>query len=468
MTKRRGTDLIKGRRIHETTGLVQNKVRKALSRLIQLESREKLKKVLDKFHPNEIALLLPGFYQKERKYILDILYDLDKAGNTLSEFPGRIAGEYLNYFEAPKIVEICRHTSPDKAADLLGHLQKEKVDEILDLLGGKKSELLETLVAHEETTAGGLMTTEFISIQEDMRVKDALRIFREKKDIEMNFYLYIVDVRNHLIGVVSLRQLVLAEDGQTLADVMNTDIIRVNTGTPQEEVAMLVSKYNLLALPVVDDRNKLMGVITVDDVIDVIQDEATEDFYRMAGLEKHDRVFSSPFYSIKKRLPWLMLNMMTALCAASVVGFFQDIISALVILAVFMPVVAGMGGNAGMQTITVMVRGMALGELRMNNVWRVFFKEVAVGMVNGLVVGVIMGSIAYFLNGNPILGMVVALAMVINIFVAALVGTLVPIGLKALKLDPAIASSIFVTAITDTCGFFTFLGLAKVFWHLLT
>ena len=458
---------MQGSRIYKSDHFVQKQLKKAVSRLILLDSREKLIKLLEKFHPNEIVLVLPNFTLKERKYILEILFDLNKAGDTLSEFPAQIAGEYLSHFEARKIVEICRHTSPDKAADLLGYLSEEKVDEILTLLGGKRSKLLERLVQHEETTAGGLMTTEYLSVEEDKTVKQALEIFRAKKDIEVNFYLYIVDARNHLIGVVSLRELVLSEDDQKLGAVMNSDVIRINADMPQEEVALLVTQYNMLALPVVDDANKLVGVITVDDVIDVIQEEATEDFYKMAGLEKTDRVFSSPFYSIKKRLPWLMLNMMTALLAATVVGLFQDLISAFVILAVFMPVVAGMGGNAGTQAITVIVRGMALGELRRDNAMRAFFKEVAVGIFNGFCVGTIMGLMAYLLKGNPVLGLVVGLALVINLFVAALVGTLVPLGLKRLKFDPAIASSIFVTTATDVCGFFSFLGLAKLFWNIL-
>jgi magnesium transporter len=235
----------------------------------------------------------------------------------------------------------------------------------------------------------------------------------------------------------------------------------------QEEVARQVASYNLLAIPVVDEENKLVGVITVDDEIDVIKDEATEDVYRLAGVSSDDRVFTSAGESLRKRLPWLMVNLVTAFVAALVVWTFQDTISVVTALAVFMPVVAGMGGNAATQTLTVIVRGIALGELTWSNTRKALFKEAAVGLGNGLVCGLIAGLIVWLLRGDPWLGLILAMAMVINMFVAATAGTLIPLSLRALKVDPALASSVFITTLTDVFGFLSFLGLGTLFIRYL-
>jgi magnesium transporter len=235
----------------------------------------------------------------------------------------------------------------------------------------------------------------------------------------------------------------------------------------QEEVARQVASYNLLAIPVVDEENKLVGIITVDDVIDVIKDEATEDVYRLAGVAGDDRVFSRPIESLRKRVPWLQVNLVTAFIAAFVVGLFEDTIAKVTVLAMFMPVVAGMGGNAATQTLTVIVRGIALGELTWANTRKALFKEAAVGVGNGLATGVVAALVVLIWKGDPTLGLIIGAAMVINMFVAATAGTLIPLSLRALKVDPALASSVFITTLTDVFGFLSFLGLATVFIRFL-
>jgi magnesium transporter len=248
---------------------------------------------------------------------------------------------------------------------------------------------------------------------------------------------------------------------------MTTDLISVRADMDQEEVARLVASYNLLAIPVVDEENKLVGVITVDDVIDVIKDEATEDVYRLAGVTGDDRVFTPAKESLRKRLPWLLVNLATAFLAASVVGLFKNTIDKVVALAIYMPVVAGMGGNAATQTLTVIVRGIALGELTWSNTRKALFKEAAVGMGNGIACGTIGALVAWLFSSDPMLGGILAMAMIINMFVAATAGTLIPLMLRAMKIDPALASSVFITTLTDVFGFFSFLGLAKVFLRYL-
>jgi magnesium transporter len=277
----------------------------------------------------------------------------------------------------------------------------------------------------------------------------------------------VIDGRRHLVGVVSLRRLLLVPPTTPLKRIMTTDLISVRADMDQEEVARQVASYNLLAIPVVDEENKLVGVITVDDVIDVIKDEATEDVYRLAGVAGDDRVFTKASESLRKRLPWLVINLATAFLAASVVGIFETTIGLVTALAVFMPVVAGMGGNAATQTLTVIVRGIALGELTWGNTRKALFKEAAVGIGNGFACGLIGALVVWIFKGDPVLGGILALAMIINMFIAATAGTLIPLSLRALKVDPALGSAVFITTLTDVFGFLSFLGLGALFLRYL-
>jgi magnesium transporter len=300
-----------------------------------------------------------------------------------------------------------------------------------------------------------------------MTVGEAITELQTNRDVEMVFYLYVVDERRHLVGVTSLRRLLLVAPETPLKRIMTSDPTSARVDMDQEEVARLVASYNLLAIPVVDEENKLVGVITVDDVIDVIKDEATEDIYRLAGVAGDERAFTPAAESLRKRLPWLGINLVTAFLAASVVALFEGTISQITALAVFMPIVAGMGGNAATQTLTVIVRGIALGEVTWSNSRKALLKEAAVGVGNGVVLGLVAALVAWIARGNPVLGLVLCAAMIINMFVAATAGTLVPLGLRAANIDPALASSVFITTLTDVFGFFSFLGLATVFARYL-
>ncbi len=248
---------------------------------------------------------------------------------------------------------------------------------------------------------------------------------------------------------------------------MTPDVISVRVETDQEEVARQVASYNLLAVPVVDEENKLVGVITVDDVIDVIKDEATEDLYRLAGVSGDERVGTPPFEALSKRLPWLGVNLVTAFVAASVVALFEGTISRVTALAVFMPIVAGMGGNAATQTLTVIVRGLALGELSWGNAQKALVKETLIGIGSGLTLGIVAALVAWVTKGAPMIGLLLGLAMLCNMIVATVAGTLVPLGLKAMRVDPALASAVFITTFTDVVGFASFLGFATIFLKYL-
>jgi magnesium transporter len=311
------------------------------------------------------------------------------------------------------------------------------------------------------------MNPNVFALNEDITVGEAITEIQSSRDVEMVFYLYVVDERRHLVGVVSLRRLLLVSPETPLKRIMTADIISARADMDQEEVARQVAAYNLLAIPVVDAENKLVGIITVDDVIDVIKDEATEDIYRLAGVAGDERAFTPARESLRKRLPWLGINLLTAFLAAAVVSLFEGTIDLFPVLAVFMPIVAGMGGNAGTQTLTVIVRGIALGELTWSNSRKALLKEAAVGLGNGVVLGAAAAGVVWMARGNPTLGLVLGMAMIINMFVAAAAGTLIPLGLRAVNIDPALASSVFITTMTDVFGFLSFLGLATVFARYL-
>jgi magnesium transporter len=331
----------------------------------------------------------------------------------------------------------------------------------------KESGQVESLLEYGEQTAGRIMNPAVFALNEDLTVGEAITALQGSRDVEMVFYLYVVDVRRHLVGVTSLRRLLLVSPETPLKRIMTPDIISVRVDTDQEEVARQVASYNLLAVPVVDEENKLVGVVTVDDVIDVIKDEATEDLLRLAGVSGDERISTPAGEALRKRLPWLGVNLVTAFVAASVVALFEGTIEKVTALAVFMPIVAGMGGNAATQTLTVIVRGLALGELSWANARKALGKEAVVGLGNGLALGLVAAGVAWVTKNDPMLGLLLGMAMVCNMFVAATAGTLVPLGLKAMKVDPALASSVFITTFTDVVGFASFLGLATVFLRYL-
>ena len=349
-------------------------------------------------------------------------------------------------------------------AAIIDYLPEELSAAVLELMQKKPASAdVGDLLEYPEKTAGRIMNPKVFALSEDMTAAEAITALQASRDVEMVFYLYVIDGRRHLVGVVSLRRLLLVPPDTPLKRIMTTDLISARVDMDQEEVARQVASYNLLAIPVVDEENKLVGVITVDDVIDVIKDEATEDVYRLAGLASDDRVFTTPIESLRKRLPWLIVNLATAFIAASVVKLFEGTIGVVTSLAVFMPVVAGMGGNAATQTLAVIVRGIAIGELTWSNSRKALIKEALVGIGNGVACGIVGGGIVWLIQGTPWMGVILALAMIINMFVAATAGTLIPLSLRALKIDPALASSVFITTLTDVFGFFSFLGLGALF-----
>jgi len=443
----------------------------SVRRLLRMGATPNLLNLLQKQHPADLAQIFAELPDKERHAAFNTLVEKNGrlAMEALSELGAEKGAELLALRSAEEIARFAQDMPSDDAAALIDHLPPELANAVIDLIrpkpGGGVTELLE----YEVKTAGRLMNPNVFALSEELTAGEAVTALQAARDVEMVFYLYVVDERRHLVGVVSLRRLLLVPADTPLKRIMTTEVYSARVDTDQEEVARQVASYNLLAIPVVDGENKLAGIITVDDVIDVIKDEATEDVYRLAGVSVDDGVLTPPKESLQRRLPWLLVNLITAFLAASVVGLFKDTIDEIVALAIFMPVVAGMGGNAATQTLAVVVRGLALGELTWTNARQALVKEGLVGMGNGLangLVGAILVTI--FTGGNWPLGLILMAAMQINMVVAAIAGTLIPLGLRALKVDPALASSVFITTLTDVFGFASFLGLAKIFKRFLT
>jgi magnesium transporter len=442
----------------------------SVKRLQRMGATSNLVNLLQKQHPADLAQLFSELSEKDRQSVFSLLAERHSrlAMEALSELGPEAGAALLADRSAEEIVKLTQELPSDDAAAIIDYLPKELSAAVLELLqqkkpGGEVGELLE----YAEQTAGRIMNPKVFALAEDMTAGEAITALQGSRDVEMVFYLYVIDARRHLVGVVSLRRLLLVPPPTPLKRIMTTDLISVRADMDQEEVARQVASYNLLAIPVVDEENKLVGVITVDDVIDVIKDEATEDVYRLAGVAGDDRVFTPALESLRKRLPWLMINLATAFMAASVVGVFENTIATVTAFAVFMPVVAGMGGNAATQTLTVIVRGIALGELTWSNTRAALLKEAAVGVGNGIACGAIGALVVWIVRGEPMLGAVLAMAMIINMFIAATAGTLIPLSLRALKVDPALASSVFITTLTDVFGFLSFLGLGTLFLKYL-
>jgi magnesium transporter len=442
----------------------------SVRRLLRMGATPNLLNLLQKQHPADLAQIFAELPEKERHAAFNILVERNGrlAMEAVSELGPEKGAELLSLRSAEDIARLTQEIPSDDAASLIEHLSDDLRSAVLELIrpkpGGGVTELLE----YEERTAGRLMNPNVFALSEELTVGESITALQQARDVEMVFYLYVVDERRHLVGVVSLRRLLLVPPDTPLKRIMTTEVYSARVDVEQEEVARQVASYNLLALPVVDAENKLVGVITVDDVIDVIKDEATEDVFRLAGVSREDGVLTPPRESLRRRLPWMLVNLVTAFVAASVVGAFSATISQVVLLATFMPVVAGMGGNAATQTLAVIVRGIALGELTWTNARQALMKEGLVGLGSGFGTGLLGALGVWAFTGNWQIGLILMAAMMLNMFVAAVAGTLIPLGLRALKIDPALASSVFITTLTDVFGFFSFLGLATVFLRYLT
>lgn len=423
---------------------------------------EDFQAIIDYTHPVDLLEAIHKLDDEDAKIILNRFPD-ETLGRILEEEEDEERYDFLSQFSKSRQKEILEEMSTDEIVDFVATLNEQQEEEVLSNLNIEDLEDVKELMQYDPDTAGGIMTTEFISIRQNKTVLKTLEYLQQNgHEAEMAFYMYVVDKEDHLKGVVSVRDIITSKFDVKIEDITNPNVVSLNINDDQEVIAAIFDKYDYIMLPVVDDNNVIKGIVTVDDVIDIIQEETTEDMHLLAGVDGDEKVDSNIIESIRSRLPWLVINLITAILAASVVSRFSATIEAVVALAAINPIIAGMGGNAGNQSMTIVVRAIALNELNGENAKKVFFKELIVGMISGLSIGLLIGIGCQIVYGNFFLGVVTAVSMLLNLIIATMVGYLVPVILVKFKVDPALASSIFVTTCTDCFGFFIFLSLATI------
>lgn len=413
-------------------------------------------------HASDLADLIESLDDEERLVLLSAL-PAEVASEALAEMEEVEHPEDILVALAPqKRVELLHELAADDAVDLIAELEPEEQAELLEALPVEEARELKGLLLYEEQTAGGRMTTELVAVPHTLTAAEAIEdVRRQGREVEDFYNVFVVDAARRLLGTVPLDDLVLADPARPVAELVVPPVATVRPSTDQEEVGRLMSRYNLVSMPVVLEDGTLVGRITFDDVIDVLEEEQTEDILRLAGLYEEEEVGGTWTQAVRRRLPWLALNLATAVLAASVVYVFSETIEQAVILASIMPIIAGLGGNAGTQALAVTVRRIALAGEAIRGRWRVVLKEVLVSLVNGAALGALTAALSTVVGGQPSLGLVVLLAMWGNILAAGFAGSFVPLLLDRLGIDPAVASSTFVTAFTDLCGFFLLLGLGS-------
>jgi len=405
-------------------------------------------------NPADIAEVLGDLSQDQATDLVHHLFLSQAAAEPLGEMDADDSAELVAQLDRKEASVILARMDPDDAVDVLLELPEEVQQELLSRLSRSDARVLTELLAYPPDSAGGLMSPEVVPLSLSMSVQEAVDHLRQRvQEAETVYYAYAVDEDNRLIGVLSLRDMALADPNCTLHDLVIRDAVSVPVDTDAEDVAHIFDKYNYLALPVVDHENKLLGVITIDDVIDVIREEATEDIYGLAGVPSEEGVDTTWSESLRLRLPWLYIRLLTALAAAAVVGVFEDTIAKVAALAVLMGIIAGQAGSAGMQTVTIITRGMALRELDRNEGWKLLGKETLLGIANGVLIGATVGLITYLWKGQFLMGLAVFLAMTVNMIIAGACGVALPLLVRKLGKDPALVSGIFLTTITDVLGF---------------
>lgn len=423
---------------------------------------------LKEMHPSDIAEQIEDRELADIREVLREFSD-EQVADILTELPKEIQTDLMENMRLDRVSEIIPEMYTDDAADALGQVSPERLQDIMNQLSDENVEEITSLLEYAEDSAGGIMRTEVNAVLTTLTLSEARESVRRYDDQDQDnaIYIYTVDENGRLQGVLRLRDLLFRDLRLKVSDVMISEVRSISVNADQEEIANIFQKYNYLALPVVDDFGKLVGLVTSDDVIDVIQEEATEDMQRMVGLSGEEGVTTPWKLSVQNRVPWLLVNLGTAFLAASVISMFEDMLSKYAMLVAFLPIIAGMGGNAGAQTLTIVVRSLALGEID-NNEWRrVLSKEIIISVVAGIAIGITVGVISWLWIDSWVLGAVVCLAMQLNMIAAALAGVMVPIGLRAVRVDPALASTIMVTTVTDVMGFFIFLSLASLALNFL-
>jgi magnesium transporter len=440
-----------------------------IRKLLLRNARPHLGRIFSKAYPVEIARLLGALRGPERVTAFRILLETCDVGHVASVLSEMAPSDSLALIEQLEPKEIARQLSKmpaDDATSLASRLPEPLASQVLPLMEAEQAADVRELLEHEERTAGRIMTRDYFALEEDVTIAEAVTALQKRsEEFEMVFYVFVVDKRDHLVGVISLKKLLTTPPSTQLKRVMETKVISAKTDAEQEEVARLIADHNLLAVPITDEEDRLVGIVTVDDAIDVMQGEVAEDLLALAGVSAEESVTTPASRSLRLRAPWLLINLLTTFAPAFVISRFDWALSLYPLLGAIVTMPMGMGGNGATQTLTVIIRGLALGEV--SNIGNITLKQTLVGLGNGLINGAVAAIAVGLFSRNLWLGLVLSIAMVLNLTVAALAGTLVPVALKRLNIDPAVASSVFVTTFTDVCGSLSFLGIASLLIHLI-
>ena len=414
----------------------------------------------------DLADLIEHLDPEERLYLFKFL-EPDGAGEVLVEIEAPVQESIISDLDNRVITEIVQELDSDDAADLVGDLPEERAKEIIETLEDEVSQELGKLLPYSEDSAGGIMALEYVAVKEDFTVQEAIDTIRKKREeVENLYYLWVVDDYERLVGVISLKDLVLEPPDQVISNIMNPEVLSVDVNRDQEEVAHLVKKYDLVSIPVVDETNRLVGRITHDDIIDVIEEEADEDISLMAGVIRQEIAEESSIKISRARLPWLIAGLLGGILAAAVINQFESSLEKVIALAFFFPVIMAMGGNTGTQASTVAVRGLATGDIGLVNVGKRLWMEMKVALLNGIIVGILLGLIVGTWLSDYGLGAVVAIALMMIVLISGFIGAAVPLGLKRMNIDPALATGPFVTTSNDIISLLIYLGLVTAFFRI--
>lgn len=451
----------------ETTDQGQSKFALLLGsveRLLRRGAITNLTRMLGRLHPADTAKVITHLSSpKDKRTIFELVRGEKQRGMVLSELDADSITAVLVDLQAPDLAWLLKDQEPDDVAYILGILPDERAQDVLALMKADVSTEVAGILQHPKDTAGGIMTTEFFSMPEDATAQEAIQGLQQASDAENVFYLYVTDRDDRLVGVLSLRQLLTVPPHTALKNIMTRDVISVSVDMDQEEVARQVASYNLLAIPVTEKDGTLVGIITVDDVVDVIREEATEDMLKMAGALEDDVLSrSSSVSAARTRFPWLFTNLFGSLLSGAILWYFRYTIQEVVAVVSFIPVIAAMGGNVGLQSSTLIIRGLATGLIELTDVWKVFLREIRVALLLGVACGVLLTLIGWVWHGQGYLGMVVGASLVVAFLVSTSMATFMPIVLKRNGIDPAVAAGPFVTTANDITGITIYLTLATL------
>lgn len=440
-------------------------------RLLEEKKLEELKELVGGLHPNDFSEIAEDLSIEQIIEIFKFIKDKEKIAEYISELNYELQSDLLNAISKKQASEILKEMDTDEAVDILGEIAPEESRELLDLMPKKEAEEIEELMKYEENTAGSVMNNEFITLHEHLTVEQAIEHIREMSpEAEMIYYVYILDEREKLIGILSLRDLIVADAKKKISLIMEEDIISVLDIEDREVAARIISDYDFLAIPVINKKGVMVGIITVDDIIDVLQEEVTEDIHKMVGSTEfyEDKLIkATPLTRAKARLPWLFVCMVGEIISGSVIESHSRILEIVVALAFFIPIIMAMGGNVGAQSSTITVRGLATGQLRLDELWKNIWAETKTGFFIGITIGVIISIVAYFWQNDYILGLTIGLSLCITVITAATVGTLLPLLFTRLNIDPAIATGPFITTVVDVGSLIIYFSLGTFLFTYL-